>query len=92
MFVVHILCTGVAKTRSWECQHIHEKCSRNSKHESNCITTSLLALRQRKNQSSIHGRTNSYLHVFRLALDPPVRYPIEAGGNLPGNKAAGTSD
>ena len=92
MCVVHIPYTGVTTIRSRECQHLNEKCSGNSKHRPNCITTSLMATRQRKDQSSIHGRTNSYLHVFRLALEPKCPYPIDAGCTLPGNEAAGTSD
>jgi len=70
MILVHIPYTGVTPTRSRECQHLHEKCSGNSKHGSNCVTTMLLATRQWKNQTSIPGRINSYLHVFRLALEP----------------------
>ena len=69
MFLVHIPYTDVTMTRSRECQRLHEKCTGNSKHESNCIMTRLLATRQRKNQSSIPDRTNSYFHVFRLALE-----------------------
>jgi hypothetical protein len=76
MFVVHIPYTGVTTIRSQECQHLHKKWSINSKHGSNCITTRLMATRQRKNESSIHGRTSSYLHVFRLALEPKCPYKL----------------
>jgi hypothetical protein len=75
MFVVHIPYTGVTTTWSRKCQNLHEKCSRNSKHASNCITTRLMTTRQRKNQSSIHSETNSYLHVFRLLSSPKI--PIQ---------------
>ena len=90
MCVVHILYTGVIKTRSRECQQLHEKFYGNSKHESNYITTSLLAIQQRQTRSSIHCRTNFLTFKSSDWLSsPPVPYPIDAGGTLPGNTATG---